>query len=141
MKYLFVYFWSTVKFVMGPVTGKLMQLHWIETFLCTVLGMMTTVIVLTFAGEKVRKYWKSKKKTKIFTPKKRKIVKIWKKYGMWGVACLTPLLFTPIGGTLIAVSFGEKKHIIIFKMLIFGIFWGIILTLLTYFVGGFLIHT
>ncbi|TAE49051.1 MAG: hypothetical protein EAY69_03775 [Cytophagales bacterium] len=135
MKYLFVYLLSSVKFFMGPVTGRVIGLHWAETILCTVLGMMTTVIVLSFIGKKVKQYFNQKsKKRKIFTPRKRKIVRIWKKYGMWGIACLTPLLFTPIGGTLIAVSFGEKTKNIIYKMFVFCVIWALFFTFLVYFI-------
>lgn len=135
MKYLFVYLLSSVKFIMGPVTGRVVGLHWIETIFCTILGMMTTVVVLSFVGKKIKNYFNKKSKNrKIFTPKKRRIVKIWKKYGMWGIAFLTPLLFTPIGGTLIAVSFGEKIKNIIYKMFVFCVIWTLFFTFLVYFI-------
>jgi len=54
-------------------------------------------------------------------------VKIWRKYGIWGVAALTPILFTPIGGTMIAVSFGEKKPKILLAMLLSASLWSVIL--------------
>ncbi len=134
MDYLLVYLLSSVKFFAGPVTGRLVGLHWIETIFCTILGMMTTVVILSFFGKKVKNYFNQKSKNrKIFTPKKRKIVRIWKKYGMWGISFLTPLLFTPIGGTLIAVSFGEKTKNIIYKMFIFCVFWALIFTFSLYF--------
>ena len=93
---------------------------------------MTTVVILTYVGSNVRerlvKFFGSKKPTRKITPKKRRIVKIWRKYGIVGVAFLTPLLLTPPGGTLIALSFKEKKQQIILYMLASSIFWSLILT-------------
>lgn len=52
---------------------------------------------------------------------------------MWGISFFTPLLFTPIGGTLIAVSFGEKVKNIIYKMFVFCVFWTLFFTFSVYF--------
>ena len=146
-KYFAVFSVSALKFIFGPLTGFMLELSLIETALFTVLGMMFTVIVITYAGSKLREKilkWFFKKR-RVFSPKTRKIVKIWRAYGVWGVAFLTPLLFSPPIGTAIAVSFGEKKHRILYTMLISGIFWGIFFSslfvlggeqLTNYFVGG-----
>jgi hypothetical protein len=86
---------------------------------------------MTFLGEWMKKNVLSKfyKEKKVFSAKNRKIVKIWRRYGPIGIAILTPILLTPIGGTVIMTSFNVSKNIIFRYMLISGIIWGLIFTL------------
>ena len=55
------------------------------------------VIRYTMAGENIRK--------KVFTKKNRRIVKLWKKYGEFGVAFLTPIILSIPLGTFIATRY------------------------------------
>ena len=128
LQYLNVWAGSMVKFVFGPLLSVSFGLPYWLAVLLTVGGMMSSVCLFTFAGTALRKYWQRHfpKKRKVFNTRNRRIVKVWQRYGITGVALLTPLLFTPIGGTLIAVSFGEKKVKIITYMLASGIFWAIV---------------
>ncbi|PWJ43733.1 small multi-drug export protein [Sediminitomix flava] len=138
LKYLSVVTGSMFKFVFGPITGLGMELHIIETITFTIVGMMMSVLILTLAGPVVRNKIIHRligKKRKIFSSRNRKAVKIWRSYGMFGVAFLTPLLLTPIGGTLVAVSFGERKIRIISYMFISAVVWSIIITSFFYFLG------
>jgi uncharacterized membrane protein len=133
-KYVPVFTGSMLKFVLGPVTGISLGLSFIEIYACTVLGMMSTVVILSVLGTPAKLaldklyVFVYRKKRKIFSPRNRQVVKIWRKYGMVGVAFLTPLLLSPPFGTLIAVSFGEKKWKIMSYMLVSGLFWGVVLT-------------
>jgi uncharacterized membrane protein len=128
MKYLTVYLLSTVKFIGGPVSGVAAGLTWMETFIFTVLGMMTTVIIFSLLGENAKKKFLSKfrKNKKLFTPRNRRLVAIWRKYGLIGVAFLTPIILSPIIGTMVATSFGEPKKRIFTYMLCSALFWGVI---------------
>ncbi len=132
-KYLSVFLPSMVKFFFGLAAGKALRLSWIETYLLTVSGMMATVVILGFLGKKSLDFFKKDKKFKM-SNKKRRLVKIWRKYGIFGVSILTPLLLTPIGGTLVAVSFGEKFGKICFYMLLSGLFWGAVLCAGVYYI-------
>ena len=89
---------------------------------------MTSVTFFTFLGTRVKQYLqvRSTKQKKVFTKKNRRIVRIWSSYGEIGIAALTPILLTPIGGTLILVSFGSDKKKILGYMLISGLIWGVI---------------
>jgi len=142
LKYASVWAVSMLKFIFGPLAGYGLRLSYIETVLLTVGGMMTSVLLFTFLGKGLKKWLAtlSKKPKKLFTSKNRKKVEIWRKYGIIGVAFLTPLLLTPIGGTLAAVSFGEKPSKIIFYMLISGIGFSLLFTGAIYFFGDTLIH-
>ncbi|MDJ1470572.1 small multi-drug export protein [Cytophagaceae bacterium DM2B3-1] len=120
------------KFIGGPLSGVALGLHWTETYLLTVTGMMISVILFTFLGKTLKDNFLSRfyKKRLLFTPRNRRLVKIWRKYGMLGVAFLTPIILTPIGGTIVASSFGESKFRIFLYMFLSALAWGVILTLI-----------
>lgn len=123
-----IYFLTFFKFVAGPVLGHAAGFATWIVILTTVLGMMTSVVIFATLGTKIKTLiaLNSTKKKSTFTKKNRTIVKVWKKYGIVGIAFLTPLLLTPIGGTLILVSFGTKKRKIYFHMLWSAVLWAII---------------
>ena len=139
LSYIEVFGLSTFKFFLGPFTGIYhADLSVFETAILTTLGMMTTVIFITYFGEKIRTYYfkkRGKKASVKMTPRKRKVIKVWHTYGMKGIAFLTPLILTPIGGTIIAVSFGAKKRKIILSMLVSAMIWSVIISLGLYFLG------
>lgn len=129
-KYISVVLASMVKFVAGPLAGLALSLSWWETAICTVVGMMLSVVIFVFLGSAIQQLIGQyrKNKPKLFSKRTRMAVRVWKRSGMTGIAILTPLLFTPIGGTLIAVSFKVPKHTIIAQMLLWGAIWGIIMS-------------
>jgi hypothetical protein len=120
-----IYFLCLFKFIAGPVFGFAAGFGFWEIVLVTLSGMMTSVFIFTLIGTEIKKVVEKKwiKNRPVFSKRSRNLVKIWQKYGEIGIAFLTPLLFTPIGGTLVLVSFGTKKRRIYFHMLWSGIFW------------------
>lgn len=131
LELLGIYFLCGFKFIAGPLLGTAAGFNLITTCFITVAGMMTSVIIFTLAGQKLKKYWESKftRSRPKFSKKNRRIVTIWRKYGEIGIAFFTPLFLTPIGGTLIMVSFGVKKNRILSLMLLSGTFWAIFFSL------------
>ena len=126
--YLTVFFLSCFKFIFGPTLGIAYGFSWPVTALLTTLGMMTSVLVLTFAGEKIRDKILGRKKPgrKVFTKRNRRFVYIWKRYGLFGVAFLTPIIFSPIFGTLLMSIVGGPRKYIFSYMLFSAVFWSII---------------
>ena len=137
-KYMSVIIASTIKFVGGPLSGAALGLTWLETAMCTTAGMMISVVVVTYAGVALRAVWQRFRPapTKRFTKRTRMAIRIWKRSGMMGIAFLTPLLLTPIGGTILAVSFGVRRGQLILYMLISGIVWAVIQTIAVYQIPG-----
>jgi len=76
------------------------------------------------------------KNPRLFTKKNRRKVKIWRQYGLKGVAFLTPIIFSPIGGTMVANSFGESKKKIILYMFVSSVFWAFTLTFAVWFLNN-----
>ncbi len=130
-----VYLMSMLKFIFGPVLGKAAGLNLFTTMIVTAGGMMTAVFAFTYFGKFIRE-----KILNRFFPEKtnepkqnKKIVVVLKKYGLAGIAFLTPVILTPIGGTLLAVGLGNRRDKIIVYMLISGSIWSVLLTLAVYF--------
>lgn len=138
-EYIGVALASTIKFAGGPLAGVLMQLSWLETTISSTMGMMFTVLVITYGSGLVNKLttpFFTKSPKKVFKKSTRLAVKVKQKLGLWGVAFLTPFLFTPILGTFIAISFRYPKAEIVQKMLICGLIAGFLQTIAFHFLGG-----
>jgi FtsH-binding integral membrane protein len=136
LKVVTVYFTAMVKFIFGPLGGFAAGLNLVVTILTTVASMMTVVIVFSFFGEFIkrrllRRFFSQKK----FSDRNRKYVWIWRRYGLAGIALLTPILLTPIGGTLLAISFGATRNKLILSMFVSAAAWGVILSMAVYFFG------
>ena len=65
---------------------------------------------------------------KVFTKRNRRIVKIWQKYGLSGIAILTPIILSIPIGTLIANNLVRDKKKIFLYMFISILSWSVIMT-------------
>lgn len=132
IKYVSIYLLTMLKFIAGPSIGQASGLSWGETVLITVAGMMTSVIIFSSKRFKGKLLSRFKKKRK-FSKANRRFVVIWKKYGLFGVAFLTPIIFTPIGGTILVAFVGGSRKKIIYYMLFSAVFWSLVFTTAFYF--------
>lgn len=123
-----IFILTLFKFIAGPVLGHAAGFSLLEIMTVTVMGMMSSVLVFTYLGEWIKREWgmRIRKKKVLFSRKSRRLVNIWQKFGPVGVAFLTPLLLTPIGGTIVLTTFGVKKNKILTYMLLSGIFWSFV---------------
>lgn len=129
LKFGAIYFACLFKFVAGPVLGAAAGYSIFEIVLVTVGGMMSSVLFVTYLGNWFKSHWKLTVSKKRFTKRKRRIVQIWRKFGIIGIAFCTPLFLTPIGGTIIMVAFNVKKEKILFSMLVSGLIWAVLMGL------------
>ncbi len=137
-KYMSVALASMLKFVGGPLAGVALGLTSAETIVCTILGMMVSVTGVIVAGEalvRLKQRFRPKP-TKCFSQRTRMAVRVWQRAGLAGIAFLTPLFLTPIGGTVLAVSFRAKRLTIWLAMFGSAIGWAIVETLLIYQIPG-----
>ena len=137
LKSIPVFLSAMLKFILGPIGGYAARLHIVTTILVTVAGMMTSVIAFTYFDEWIRtrvldRLFPNRKKITVPNPK---LAAIWKKFGLAGIAALTPLILTPIGGTFLAVSNGSPRKKIIVYMLISAAAWSVIFSVIIYFFG------
>ena len=137
LKAFSVYFSSMIKFIFGPLGGYAAKFNIITTILLTVAGSMTVVLAFAFFGDflrrnVLRRFINNKK----FSERNRKYVTIWRRYGLLGIAALTPVLLTPIGGTILAISFGTNRNRLILYMFVSASVWAVILSVAVYFFGN-----
>lgn len=132
MKLGLVFLLSTVKFLGGPLAGNKMGLGFWPTLAFTVAGMMTSVFIISGVGRawvRHRQQQRRLRRAPVFSKRSRNIIKVFKRFGMGGIAFLTPVLLSPIGGTVIATLLGVPRPRILLHMLWSAVFWGGVLTL------------
>lgn len=131
LKYLTVYALAGFKFIFGPTIGLSYGYSVLVTACLTLAGMMSTVYLFCFFGPQIRQFtirlFGSKRK-RVFTKRNRRFVKIWSRYGVKGIAFLTPILLSPPIGTILANAFGGHRKEIIKWMWIFGAFFSFLIT-------------
>jgi hypothetical protein len=129
-----VFLLSTVKFVLGgiPLAVVVYQFPFFESVTVTTLGGCTGATFFVYSSDFLIAYFKRKrieKKTvstkKKFTRTNKIIVIVKHRFGLLGIALLTPLLLSiPIGCFLAVRYFKEKQRILIYM---FGsvLFWSV----------------
>lgn len=132
LKLLPIYLLSMLKVVFGPVMGYAAGLHMFLTMAVTFAGMMTSVLLITYFGDLLKrgflKNWFERQQARAATSK-------WRKYGLPWIAILTPLLLTPIGGTIVAVGGAYPRSRIIFYMSLTAGAFAVLATLVIYTFG------
>lgn len=114
----------------GPPLGVAVGISVLETIILSILGMMTSVVLFTLIGERIKVFWLPKfiRDARNTKPRNKYFNLLWSKFGVFGVTFLTPILFTPIGGTLLATAMGSSRSKIFIYMFASAIFWSITLS-------------
>jgi hypothetical protein len=120
VKELTIILFCTWKFAaMFPIAVLAMKMSFFETIMYTNIGGAFGALIFTFFSDILIKTWNKYlqkkfklhiKPKKVFTKRKRFLVKIKVKYGLTGIVILTPLILSiPVGSFLIAKYYGRKK--------------------------------
>ncbi|MFK7971623.1 MAG: hypothetical protein AB8F95_14755 [Bacteroidia bacterium] len=110
-KYAAIFLTSVFKYLVGIAMGLADTLSLVELLLTAGLGGCVGIIMFTYFGARIAKLIElhlRKNKTLSFKTRRR-IVKVWKRFGILGVAVLTPLLSPPLA-VAIAISFHTKPR-------------------------------
>jgi hypothetical protein len=70
---------------------------------------------------------KTQSKRTIFSPRSRRIVKLWQRYGLFGIAAITPILLSIPVGAFIASRFENDKEKIFIYMFTSILFWSLLI--------------
>tara|TARA_R110001592_G_scaffold18774_4_gene77522 strand:- start:366 stop:818 length:453 start_codon:yes stop_codon:yes gene_type:complete len=130
LTYFGIYLLACLKSIFPPLMGPAAGMSPLEIIIITMAGLMTSVILFSFLGEKIKKNISPifiKKKGK-FSPQSRRMVRIWTKYGIIGTCFLTPVILSPVGGSLLVSTVGAPRKQVFFYMFIFGLFWSVVWT-------------
>jgi hypothetical protein len=68
------------------------------------------------------------RKRKVFTPRNRRIIKLWRKFGLIGITALTPVLFSIPIGTFIITRLEHNHRKVLLYMFISITIWSFLLT-------------
>jgi len=139
LKVISVVLWSGLKFVFGFGLCVLYEFNWLETLIYTVGGGMLGVVFYLYIWEFTLKIWHRffpRKPIKVkFSRYRRRLVVFIRKYEVWGIAILSPVLLSMLIGTILAISIEHNKWRIKILMFIALIFWASVLLMLQRFFG------
>src|SRR5690242_17568315 len=84
---------SSLKFILGPLEGYGLKLHFLTTVIATIGGMMMSVVAFTYFGEWLRHrllrgFFRKKDADQNSEKKKNRFASFIAKYGLGGVAFL-----------------------------------------------------
>lgn len=137
LQYLSVAALASIKVLPGLALAMVYKFNSLEIFLSLSIGGIAGITVFTFLGERIRTWLKRRRKDKnkgkdksINIRKARRILRIWHKYGLLGIAVLTPPMISPPFGSIISVAFRENRGRILLYMYISVVAWAGIFALL-----------
>lgn len=128
---LAVFFGSIVKFSMGSLAAITANLG-IEGSLANVMGGIIGIVLFTYLGGFIQEYMARKYPDsfgKKFTPTNRFLVRVKRRFGLNGIAALTPIALSIPVGVMFALSLTHDKKKILTSMLISMFFWATVLFL------------
>ena len=114
-----------------PAAVYAFDYNYLQCILTSCAGAIFSAIIFTYLSDgiiiwwnKLKDKWITKKTTKKhFTKSNRRIVKIKNRFGLTGIAVLTPILLSiPLGAFLAERFFKDKKKVIIY-ISISCVFW------------------
>lgn len=133
--YLTLFGLSTIKFMFAPFAGPEMKLNFFETYLSCVSGAFVAAVVFYFSSEYFMLRARKKRLTalhrsitegtplkmkKSFTRFNKLIVKLKRRFGIYGIAFYAPLfLSVPVGSIVTAKFYGKEKRT--FPLILLGI--------------------
>jgi len=117
------------------------EFSFLETILWTNVGGTAGVYFFAFVSQKLLSWWKrafrrSNRKIvedeqqvkKIFTRRNRRIVRIKKKYGLIGIAVITPFLLSIPVGVFLVVRYYHSSRFKFLYLIAANLFWSVIYT-------------
>ncbi|MEN3040564.1 MAG: hypothetical protein ABDH66_03365 [Bacteroidia bacterium] len=125
LKYFSIFLMSGFKFMVGVAMSIAMHLTFWEQFLITTLGGIAGVVFFTYLGDRLRQWIARRRQRPSSNAPSPKWVYLWQKYGLWGIAFLTPPLLSPPIGTAIALVFGTPRRVVVQRFALAMIVWGI----------------
>lgn len=149
-KYISIFLLSTVKFAFSfPLAVYQYKFNYIETLTTTILGGLAGVLLFAFLTDYIVLIWNyiasitkiskiptivrnNNKPKKVITRRNKMIVRIKNKYGLIGLAIITPVLLSIPVGTFISIRYYPdfKKTILILFLSI--LFWSNIISFVMY---------
>lgn len=139
LKFGSVFLWSGVKFMFALMQAAAFNLGFWQSLAVTVGGGMMGVVIFAYLERPIMSLWKKMfpgkpvKGIKI-NKRRRMMVRVKNKYGLFGIALLTPLLLQVPIGTFLAMRFIGNIRKVLLAMLMSFSFYSFLVMGLFYFV-------
>ena len=119
-----------VGILISPVTN----FSYFESVLMLIIGGFTGISFFYYfsnwVNKMISKLFQKKKKKQVFSKKVRRFINIKNKYGLIGIALITPIIISiPVGSFIASRFFSKKKHTLL-VMFAGIVFWALLLPLI-----------
>jgi len=130
---------ASIKFLLAPFEAERSGFNFQNSFLITTTGGITGIVAFTFIGHGISYGWKKfkgffkgrnetlKKEKKKFTTSNKLIVRIKMRYGLIGLAIITPAIISIPVGTIVINHFYRRKFRNITFLIISLLAWSLFL--------------
>lgn len=136
---------ASVKFLFAPFESERYGFNFGESFTITTMGGIIGILAFYFAGANIASWWRhsvavvksvflrrpasviERKPRRNFTRNRRFIVRIKSKFGLTGIAFITPCIISIPIGVIVAAHFFRKRKPVILYMLISLVLWSLVL--------------
>jgi hypothetical protein len=128
---ILVFFGSIVKFSMFSLTAIAGNLG-LGGSLANIIGGIIGIVLFTYLGSYIQEYLVRKFPRRFgrrFTSSNRFLVRIKQRFGLGGIAVLTPIILSIPVGVLFALALTHDKKKILISMLMSMFFWATVLFL------------
>jgi uncharacterized membrane protein YjjB (DUF3815 family) len=125
--YFWVFLLSLLKYLFGVVLAYVgYGFNMGEVFLTVYVGSMLGVVLLTYFGEQISKWLRRhfKRRGTMKYSRRRFVIRVWNRYGVWGIAFLAPII-SPPASVGIAISFRTPPKKIILSMAVALAAWSV----------------
>lgn len=151
LKILIVFAVSSIKFLLAPALSFSLGLNFVQTLLSTTAGGIVGVIIFFFLSRwiillyaRYFVYYMHRLKTRIygflhislpvyiparrFTRRNRLIIKVVRKYGLFGIVALTPVLLSIPVGTFLATRYYSTNRYLLVYLSGSVLFWSLFMS-------------
>ncbi len=136
---------SSVKFLFAPFESERYHFSFGESFTITTIGGLIGIFAFYYAGSNITHWWRhsvaiiksifirkpaeviEKKPRKVFTRTKRFVIRIKMKFGLVGIALVTPCIISIPIGTIVAANFYRKRKGVLLYFIVSLLLWSLIL--------------
>lgn len=145
LKVLEVALISSVKFLFAPFEAERYDFNFGQSFAITTIGGLVGILIFYYAGTNIAIWWKhvkaiflsifirrpasviERKPSKNFTRTRRFVVRVKMKFGLTGIAVITPCIISIPIGTIIAAQFFRRRRPVLLYLTISLVAWSLIL--------------
>ncbi|GAH34192.1 unnamed protein product [marine sediment metagenome] len=138
LEFIGLFLLAATKFAVavGVLVSPVTNYSYLESFLTLTTGGFTGIFFFYYfsnwVNKMITKLFQNKKKKKVFSKKVKRFINIKNKYGLIGIALITPVVISiPVGNFIASRFFSKKKYTLLF-MLAGVVFWALILPIIKY---------